>query len=64
MTRCYVCINKESPTRDPTPLVLFIHGNGGAYNFANGSRSYELMISLVLLPPFIVIPRVFMYSRD
>jgi acetyl esterase/lipase len=30
----------------PTPLVLFLHGNGGAYNFANGSRSYEFSIAL------------------
>jgi acetyl esterase/lipase len=30
----------------PTPLVLFIHGNGGAYNFANGSRAYEFSIAL------------------
>jgi acetyl esterase/lipase len=29
-----------------TPLVLFLHGNGGAYNFANGSRSYEFSIAL------------------
>ena len=30
----------------PTPLVLFIHGNGGAYNFSNGSRAYEFSIAL------------------
>jgi acetyl esterase/lipase len=30
----------------PVPLLLFIHGNGGAYNFANGSLSYELTIAL------------------
>jgi len=30
----------------PTPFVLFIHGNGGAYNFSNGSRSYEFAIAL------------------
>jgi acetyl esterase/lipase len=30
----------------PVPLLLFIHGNGGAYNFANGSHSYELTIDL------------------
>lgn len=36
----------KSGTAGPAPLVLFIHGNGGAYNFANGSRSYELSIAL------------------
>jgi len=30
----------------PTPLVLFIHGNGGSYNFSNGSRAYEFSIAL------------------
>ena len=30
----------------PAPLVLFIHGNGGAYNFSNGSRAYEFSIAL------------------
>src|SRR6202158_5011867 len=30
----------------PAPLVLFLHGNGGTYNFANGSRSYEFSIAL------------------
>jgi acetyl esterase/lipase len=30
----------------PSPLVLFIHGHGGAYNFSAGSRAYELSIAL------------------
>lgn len=34
------------PTTGPTPFVLYIHGNGGAYNFSNGSRSYEFSIAL------------------
>ncbi|HZG17313.1 MAG TPA: alpha/beta hydrolase [Candidatus Bathyarchaeia archaeon] len=36
----------EKAAPGPMPLLLFIHGNGGAYNFANGSRSYELAIAL------------------
>lgn len=36
----------KNQSTEPTPLVLFIHGNGGAYNFSNGSRSYELSIAL------------------
>ena len=36
----------EEESAEPWPLVLFIHGNGGAYNFANGSRSYEFSIAL------------------
>jgi len=36
----------SQPTSSPAPLVLFIHGHGGAYNFSNGSRSYELSIAL------------------
>jgi len=35
-----------TPTTEPAPLVLFIHGHGGAYNFSNGSRSYEFSIAL------------------
>ncbi len=34
------------PTEGPTPFVLYIHGNGGAYNFSNGSRAYEFSIAL------------------
>ncbi len=33
-------------TNEPLPLLLFIHGHGGAYNFANGSRAYEFSIAL------------------
>ena len=36
----------KGPATGPTPLVLFIHGHGGAYNFSNGSRSYEFSIAL------------------
>ena len=36
----------RGPAGVPTPLVLFIHGNGGAYNFSNGSRAYEFSIAL------------------
>jgi acetyl esterase/lipase len=36
----------KGPATVPTPLVLFIHGHGGAYNFSNGSRSYEFSIAL------------------
>lgn len=36
----------KTASKEPFPLVLFIHGHGGAYNFANGSRSYELSIAL------------------
>ncbi|MCX7788506.1 MAG: alpha/beta hydrolase, partial [Spirochaetes bacterium] len=36
----------SQPTPSPAPLVIFIHGHGGAYNFSNGSRSYELSIAL------------------
>ena len=36
----------KGPAAAPTPLVLFIHGHGGAYNFSNGSRSYEFSIAL------------------
>ena len=36
----------RGPAGAPTPLVLFIHGNGGAYNFSNGSRAYEFSIAL------------------
>ena len=36
----------RGPMTAPTPLVLFIHGNGGAYNFSNGSRAYEFSIAL------------------
>jgi acetyl esterase/lipase len=39
----YLPVEKQDK---PVPLLLFIHGNGGAYNFANGSRSYELTIDL------------------
>jgi acetyl esterase/lipase len=35
-----------TPQAAPTPLVLFIHGHGGAYNFSAGSRSYEFSIAL------------------
>lgn len=33
-------------TPGPAPLLLYIHGHQGAYNFANGSRAYELSIAL------------------
>ena len=36
----------KGPATAPTPLVLFIHGHGGAYNFSAGSRSYEFSIAL------------------
>ena len=36
----------KGPAGAPTPLVLFIHGNGGSYNFSNGSRAYEFSIAL------------------
>lgn len=36
----------QEPSEGPVPLLLYIHGNGGAYNFANGSTSYELTIEL------------------
>ncbi|MBI3372440.1 MAG: alpha/beta hydrolase [Betaproteobacteria bacterium] len=36
----------KGPATAPVPLVLFLHGNGGKYNFANGSRSYEFSIAL------------------
>lgn len=36
----------EEPSESPLPLLLYIHGNGGAYNFANGSTSYERTIEL------------------
>ena len=36
----------KGPAAAPTPLVLFIHGNGGSYNFSNGSRAYEFSIAL------------------
>jgi acetyl esterase/lipase len=36
----------KGPAGAPTPLLLFIHGHGGAYNFSNGSRAYEFSIAL------------------
>jgi len=36
----------KTPATGPIPLLLFIHGHGGAYNFANGSRAYEFSIAL------------------
>ena len=36
----------EEDIEEPTPLLIYIHGNGGAYNFASGSRAYELSIAL------------------
>ena len=36
----------KGPATAPAPLLLFIHGNGGAYNFSNGSRAYEFSIAL------------------
>jgi acetyl esterase/lipase len=34
------------PTPKPAPLIIFIHGNGGAFNFSNGSRHYDLAIAM------------------
>lgn len=36
----------EEQWSSPFPLVLFIHGHGGAYNYSSGSRAYELSIAL------------------
>ncbi len=36
----------EDASEAPFPLLLYIHGHGGAYNFSNGSRAYELAIAL------------------
>jgi acetyl esterase/lipase len=36
----------KGPATAPAPLVLFLHGNGGTWNFANGSRHYEFSIAL------------------
>ena len=36
----------EENIENTTPLLIYIHGNGGAYNFASGSRAYELSIAL------------------
>lgn len=44
--RTDIFLPKKKGKTEPTPLVLFIHGNGGAYNFSNGSRSYALSIAL------------------
>lgn len=41
-----VYLPKKKGNSEPTPMVLFIHGNGGTYNFPNGSRSYDLSIAL------------------
>jgi len=32
--------------KQPKPLLIYIHGNGGAYNFSNGSRAYDFSIAL------------------
>jgi acetyl esterase/lipase len=35
-----------SPRGAPTPLVLFLHGHGGAFDFANGAPSYDHALTL------------------
>lgn len=36
----------NSHLNDPKPLLIYIHGHGGAYNFPNGSRAYDFAIDL------------------
>ena len=36
----------KNHNNDPKPLLLFIHGHGGTYNFPNGSRAYDFSIAL------------------
>ena len=36
----------KSHRRDPKPLLIYIHGHGGQYNFPNGSRAYDFSIAL------------------
>lgn len=36
----------EETRSGPFPLLIFIHGHGGAYNYSGGSRAYELSIAL------------------
>jgi len=36
----------KSHNGDPKPLLIYIHGHGGQYNFPNGSRAYDFSIAL------------------
>lgn len=36
----------KSHRHAPKPLLIYIHGHGGGYNFPNGSRAYDFSIAL------------------